>query len=478
MDAPAVLDGTLELALGRRAPFTQLGDWLLLSGVSSDARALYWGLSAHINVTRDDTEVWPSLRTLARILGLKKPENVARYMLELEVVGAIDVIRTTAGLVRRNRYVVHQTPRPGYRGPHSMADWYNANRAAPSETQEQRDQREAEFDAWLDAVREALRQACDRTAKARAAARKAKQPTPTPEPFDPPAVESFRTPDPGGTGRPAASRVSAGRTVPLRQGVRTPVVRGQVPPPLGVEQDQGQPDELPSVLPSVHGTRPTPATPRTEGRTNQSVPVPVPTAAPIASAGVELLMELANRDPRLALAGRALAQQGAIVTGLLASGWPRQLLAATISAPLPRPEDIRTSDAAVVAARIETIPLLPPARHPDQPSAPHRPTVAQETARRTHHECQGRKGECGRPVDRPGALCSACRLPCAAGCGYPATPGRSDGRCRRCAQDPTETPTPPPCTEGCGRPAVYASDQRCHPCHRHAQHPASAPRPW
>lgn len=248
---PNELDETVEAVVGRRAPFTQLGDWTLLSGASREARELYWALSAHISVSRDDTEVWPSLKTLARIVGVKKPDNLTPYMLELEVLGAVEVIRSGGGIRSRNRYVVHQTPPPGYRGVYSLGDWYGLNkRPAHSESTEERKAREAAFDAWLESVRKALKEHCAKVAAQRAAARKAKKPLPETELFVTPSPDASRTPAPGGTGRPAVKGKSAGRSVPPRQGVRTPAGGGSVPPRQGVEQDEEEQHEPPLSPPA------------------------------------------------------------------------------------------------------------------------------------------------------------------------------------------------------------------------------------
>ncbi|OKJ46860.1 hypothetical protein [Streptomyces sp. CB02115] len=250
---PAEVDETLEVTLGRRAPFSQLGDWVLFSGVDSDARTLYWGLSAHINTSeRGDTEVWPGLATLARILQLKKPENVSKFMLQLEVIGAIDVVRTMVGLVRRNRYIVHQTQPASHTGARSTSEWYALNRGPKGETAEARKEREAQFDRWLTAVRDALKAHCDKVGKARAAAKKAKAPFPAVELFIAPLLADFRTPSTGGTARPAVIQKAAGQPVPPRQGVRTPWRGGPVPPGEGVERDQHQLDQ--SLSPVPHGS--------------------------------------------------------------------------------------------------------------------------------------------------------------------------------------------------------------------------------
>ncbi|MDX2974025.1 MULTISPECIES: hypothetical protein [Actinomycetes] len=199
LNDPNELDEALEVGLGRRAPFSQLGDWVLFSGGSSDARTLYWGLSAHLNTSvRDDLEVWPGLLSLARILGLKKPENVSKYMLELEVVGAIEVVRTMIGLVRRNRYIIHQTPPASHTGVQSTSEWYALQRGVKGESAKERKEREARFDAWLGAVRDGLKAHCEAVARERAAAKKAKAPFPSFALYVAPTLPEFRTPAPGG----------------------------------------------------------------------------------------------------------------------------------------------------------------------------------------------------------------------------------------------------------------------------------------
>ncbi|WP_331720347.1 hypothetical protein [Streptomyces sp. NBC_00209] len=258
---PAELNVAFELELGRRAPFTMLGDWVLLSGASSEARALWWALSSHLNVKRNDAEVWPGLATLARLLHLKKPEHVARYLLELEVIEAVTVKRVEAGLKRRHRYVIHQTPSAGYAGPRSMGEWYALNRGPRSETDEQRRQRESEFDLWLEAVRKGLKEHCARVAAERTRARRDKERPPPLTAFRAPAIEDFRTPLGGGT-EPSA-QTSALEDVPLSEGVRPPARRGSVPPPGGVEEDEGEADQhqrdrdAPAARSAGDGRRPT-----------------------------------------------------------------------------------------------------------------------------------------------------------------------------------------------------------------------------
>jgi hypothetical protein len=280
---PNEADETLEVILGRRAPFSQLGDWVLFSGVDSDARTLYWGLSAHINTSeRTDTEVWPGLATLARILQLKKPDNVSKFMLQLEVIGAIEVVRTMVGLVRRNRYIVHQTPPASHVGARSTSEWYALNRGPKGESPDARKEREAQFDRWLSAVSAGLKAHCTMVGKARAAAKKAKAAMPPVELFVAPPLAEFRTPSPGGTARPAVIRKTAGQPVPPPQGVRTPWRGGPVPPGEGVERDQHQLDQSLSPVPPVSERSATPAEAKNE-RENSATPktTSVPAAASV-----------------------------------------------------------------------------------------------------------------------------------------------------------------------------------------------------
>jgi hypothetical protein len=130
MAQPVVGDASIELARGRRAPYTQVGDWVALSTVSRGAKALYWLLAAHVNPQRDDGGVWPSRRALAEALGYAKVESVDPLVKELTQLGAVEVERRrhANGAPAPNRYVVHETPPAGYTGPTSLADFYDRRR--------------------------------------------------------------------------------------------------------------------------------------------------------------------------------------------------------------------------------------------------------------------------------------------------------------------------------------------------------------
>lgn len=135
MPSPDEADDQLEIAAGRRAPFSQLGDWVALSGISGHAKALYWHLAMHVNQLRGDRDVWPSKATLADMMGYKKPSALDRYMDELAAIGAIEVTAQRSGKFRsRNRYTVHQTPPDGWAGVVSLADYYSSRRGTQTGT--------------------------------------------------------------------------------------------------------------------------------------------------------------------------------------------------------------------------------------------------------------------------------------------------------------------------------------------------------
>ena len=122
----------IVVEIGRRAPFSQLGDWVALSGASAQAKALYWHLSMHINISSGETKAWPSRRMLANALGLKKTSSVDTYIQELVDLEAIDkkARKSSSGGHDTNLYLIHQTPPPGYKGPADIGQWYKSQRTA------------------------------------------------------------------------------------------------------------------------------------------------------------------------------------------------------------------------------------------------------------------------------------------------------------------------------------------------------------
>lgn len=219
------LDEQIEVQAGRRAPFTQVGDWVLISCVSDRAVALYSRLAMHVNVSRGDTEVWPAQEVLAEWAGLSKPDSVTPYLDELAAIGAITVERMqyAGGLRTRNRYTIHQTPPPEYVGPIALADYYRMRREHPNELERWRAERREWIAAQVKVIAERRKSAGKST-----------------------AIEARpRTPLERGTERPAVSCIVAGGPVPRPGGVRTPLERGTDPRSSGVELYEVEQDESP-----------------------------------------------------------------------------------------------------------------------------------------------------------------------------------------------------------------------------------------
>ncbi|MER6851616.1 MULTISPECIES: hypothetical protein [Streptomyces] len=180
---------------------------------------------------------------------------------------------------------------------------------------------------------------------------------------------------------------------------------------------------------------------------------PVPVADEM-HPGIQLLLEIGAAQPELLLTGKALTDQGRVVTVMLESGWTSAQLRHVIAGrPLPAP--VRTSVGAIIAARLRAAQAYPP---PATLTSPHRPgdvwddeppvpstpvrsstgpaarTVTEALTYRALVECAG----CGVPGTAPGEdLCPACLgWPACRTCPGP-TPRRAhpdgDGRCTTCA---------------------------------------------
>ncbi|WP_399936603.1 hypothetical protein ACGH52_00295 [Streptomyces sp. BBFR25] len=195
--------------------------------------------------------------------------------------------------------------------------------------------------------------------------------------------------------------------------------------------------------------------------------VPLVPAADEMHPGLQLLLEIGAAQPELLLTGKALTDQGRIVTVMLESGWTSaQLRHVIASRPLPAP--VRTSVGAIIAARLRAAQAYPPpttltgsahsgdvlddeppatAATPERSSTgPAARTVTEALTYRALVECAG----CGVPCTAPGEdLCPACLdWPLCATCPGP-TPRRAhphgDGRCTTCATaftGPTQGSTP------------------------------------
>ncbi|MFC7011724.1 hypothetical protein ACFQMH_08425 [Streptomyces viridiviolaceus] len=202
-----------------------------------------------------------------------------------------------------------------------------------------------------------------------------------------------------------------------------------------------------------------------------SAPDALPAIPPVPPAdemhpGIQLLLEIGAAQPELLLTGKALTDQGRVVTVMLESGWTSAQLRHVIAGrPLPAP--VRTSVGAIIAARLRAAQAYPPPatltgpehsgdvldderRVPSTPersfTAPAARTVTEALTYRALVECAG----CGVPGTAPGEdLCPACLdWPLCRTCPGP-TPRRAhphgDGRCTTCATTftgPTEGSTP------------------------------------
>lgn len=131
----------VRIKQGRRAPYTQLGDWVMLAPtgvVRHAAKVLYWALSAHLTVKQDDDtpadlHVNPTLEMLAAMLGYSSGRKLLPYLDDLVALGAIDVdteLVIGQGNRKRNTYTIHQSPPDEYEHYESLGEFYRAYRKA------------------------------------------------------------------------------------------------------------------------------------------------------------------------------------------------------------------------------------------------------------------------------------------------------------------------------------------------------------
>ncbi|RAJ76997.1 hypothetical protein K377_06166 [Streptomyces sp. PsTaAH-137] len=146
------------------------------------------------------------------------------------------------------------------------------------------------------------------------------------------------------------------------------------------------------------------------------------TDATAAARGERALLSIARHHPELhaALAtGSTLADQAPIVGRLLDGGVPREhIREALVGRPYPPPHELTHSLSALVAARLRQLTLFAAAAEHARNSwqAPPAPAAAAGAAPGLaaidvvvrKHECDGRDGMCGLPVDAPDELCPAC----------------------------------------------------------------------
>lgn len=113
-----------EVRTGRSSGYTDVGDWVLLSPLSDRAVRIYGLLRMHCEGLHDD-EAWPSQKTLADMIRVKKVDTIQEAIKELVEIGAVAVETVPTQHGRHNRYTVHLSPPPGYdRGPRDRASYY------------------------------------------------------------------------------------------------------------------------------------------------------------------------------------------------------------------------------------------------------------------------------------------------------------------------------------------------------------------
>ncbi|MEU0047290.1 hypothetical protein [Streptomyces werraensis] len=209
------------------------------------------------------------------------------------------------------------------------------------------------------------------------------------------------------------------------------------------------------LRPCAHG-----AAAYTPAGTDQPHPPVIPAPASPADEmhpGIQLLLDIAASRPELLLTGKALTDQGRVVTVMLEAGWSAEQLRHVITGrPLPHP--VRTSVGAIIAARLRAAQAYPPpavvAGHPGtlRPTEPlTEPATEQSWTERSSTKAAARTvnealtyralvecAGCGVPGTAPGEdLCPTCLgwPPCRT-CPGP-TPRRAhpdgDGRCTTCA---------------------------------------------
>ncbi|MFF0092770.1 hypothetical protein ACFYSF_22795 [Streptomyces canus] len=112
-------------------PFGIKPHWVTF-GFSTPANRLYDLYNAHVDRSRGDLVVWPTLDELAKMMGLSRGDKVTPYMRELEAGGAVSVqtVTKTGGKGRRYIITLKVHPPAGFNGPLQTSDWYDIHRAS------------------------------------------------------------------------------------------------------------------------------------------------------------------------------------------------------------------------------------------------------------------------------------------------------------------------------------------------------------
>ncbi|MFM9590776.1 hypothetical protein ACKI16_29740 [Streptomyces scabiei] len=111
-------------------PFGIKPHWVTF-GFSTPANRLYDLYNAHVDRSRGDLVVWPTLDDLAKMMGLSRGDKVTPYMRELESGGAVAVETVTKTGGKGRRYIITLLVHPplGFAGPMQSSDWHEVKRA-------------------------------------------------------------------------------------------------------------------------------------------------------------------------------------------------------------------------------------------------------------------------------------------------------------------------------------------------------------
>ncbi|MFD7764089.1 hypothetical protein [Streptomyces microflavus] len=129
---PEDLEEQYEVAVGRKAPYTIVPDWITLHDeLDPQAKAVYGVLAMHVNVQKGDGISWPTRLVIAEMLNWSREQSPDKYIKQLVAVGAVDTEDwTRPNGSKGKRYYVHQTPPPGYTGVTTLAEWFKRRREA------------------------------------------------------------------------------------------------------------------------------------------------------------------------------------------------------------------------------------------------------------------------------------------------------------------------------------------------------------
>lgn len=112
---------------GFRFKFTQVPQWVMLHPVLSDLGfRVYCILLSRVNTERLDNKVWPKQQSIADMLN-KHRNTISKIVLdELAPLDLVDIEVERYGTNnsrRRNVYLVHEQPPPGWTGCASVTEW-------------------------------------------------------------------------------------------------------------------------------------------------------------------------------------------------------------------------------------------------------------------------------------------------------------------------------------------------------------------